>query len=119
MLDEILSGVFGGLHNLFVAGIGYFLFFTGKYLVNDWETDSSASKGMPKWKAAIAAPIVGLVLGALAATPSTVRQDDDGLFGGGEVTEVIEVERPYKVFVSVFLFSSAAMWLGVAKSDVR
>lgn len=116
MTEQILEGVSSGLQKLIILGVGYFLFWTGKYLVNDWGSESSSSKGMPKWKAALVAPVVGVILGFLAVTPSTIWEGEDPLFGGGEVVDVIEVEKPYKAFCSVFVFSCVAMWFGVAKS---
>ena len=117
MNSEILEGVFGGLQKLLILGVGYALFWVGGYLVNEWGTGSSSTKGMPKWKAALIAPIVGVVLGFLAATPAAISEGDDPLFGGGYVVDVIEVEKPYKTFTSVFIFSCTAMWIGIAKAN--
>lgn len=117
MASQVLDGVFGGLGMLLTLTLGYFFYWTGGYLVNEWGVGSSELKGMPKWKAAIMAVIAGVVVGFLAATPRAIREGEDPVFGGGEVIEVIEVETPYEAFFSSFVFSCGAMWFGVAKSD--
>jgi hypothetical protein len=116
MSDQILEGVWSGLVRLFIFGVGYVLFSVGGHLVSEKGSGPSSTKGMPKWKAALYAPIVGVVLGFLVATPHYIREGNDPIVGG-EVVDVTEVEKPYESFTCMFVFSCAAMWIGVAKAN--
>jgi len=115
MSDQILEGVWSGLVRLFIFGAGYVLFSVGGYLVRERGSGPSSTEGMPKWKAALYAPIVGVVLGFLATTPHYIREG--GIDWGGEVVDVTEVEKPYESFMCILVFSCAAMWIGIAKAN--
>ena len=117
MAEQIIDGIFNGVRDLGILGVGCVLFWIGKYLVEEWGSESSSSKGLPKWKATLIVLVIGVILGVLVATPSAVREGGDPLFGGGEVTEVIEVKRPYEAFAWMFVFSCVVMWVGVSKGE--
>ena len=107
--------MWSGLLRLFIFGVGYLLFWIGGHLVSERGSGPSSTEGMPKWKAALYAPIVGVVLGFLVATPHIIREG--GIDWGGEMVDVTEVEKPYEAFAGMFIFACIAMWIGIAKAN--